>query len=190
MKHKIIAVIFCILMLAGCTNKSSQITEPVSIIQEDGTVSLDNLYFSDGKHTISNLKDQNAYDSFKKIISAQSNMNGSINENEFNSFGIKISNETEMSYVSLTEDKQVFQITISPNYAVAEETESSKKLTIAGIHLFDSYDDVINTLGKPSQEDKDEDGNVSTVTYNETEDSFLYISFKDDLVNYIAVQFN
>ena len=95
-----------------------------------------------------------------------------------------------MSYVSLTEDKQVFQITISPNYAVAEETESSKKLTIAGIHLFDSYDDVINTLGKPSQEDKDEDGNVSTVTYNETEDSFLYISFKDDLVNYIAVQFN
>ena len=68
--------------------------------------------------------------------------------------------------------------------------EPSNELTIAGIHLLDAYDDVVSTLGKPSQEDKDENGNVSIVIYNETEYSFLYISFKDNLVNYIAVQFN
>lgn len=189
MKSKILTIVFCISMLAGCANKNNQIVEPVSIVQEDGTVSLNYLYFSDGEDIISNLKDKKAYDLFKKITSDKSNMNGDIGGNEVFSFEIKSSNETELSYVSFTEDKQVYQITISPNYAAPEGTEPSKKLTIAGIHLFDSYDDVINTLGKPSQEDKDEDGNVSTIIYNETEDSFLYVSFKNGLVNYIAVQF-
>ena len=190
MKRKIVAILFCVAMLAGCANKSNQMLEPVSIVLEDGTISLNNLYFSDGKNTIHNLKDEKAFDSFKKIISNKSNMNGSIGDNDFSSFEIKSKNETEISYVSFTEDKQVFQITISPNYAAPEGMEPSNELTIAGIHLLDSYDDVVSTLGKPSQEDKDENGNVSTVIYNETEYSFLYISFKDNLVNYIAVQFN
>lgn len=190
MKQKILTILFCAAMLAGCANKNNQIIEPVSLVQEDGTISLNNLYFSDGKNTIHNLKDKKAYDLFKKITADESNMNGNIGDSEVFSFEIKSSNETELSYVSFTEDKEVFQITISPNYAAPEGTKPSRNLTIAGIHLLDLYDDVISTLGKPSQEDKDENGNVSTVIYNETEDSFLYISFKNDLVNYIAVQFN
>lgn len=189
MKRTIITILICMSMLSGCVNKDSQVSEPVSLMQEDGTVSLKDLYFSDGKNTITNLRDDKIYEKFKKIMANESDVNGNIGDYEFSGFEINSEDESEMCYVSFTEDKQVFQITISPNYSAPEGIEPSKNLTLAGVHLLDQFDDVINLLGTPSEINKDGDGKVSTVTYNETESSFLYISFDDDMVNYIAVQF-
>lgn len=185
---KMLFLIGCISLLAGCSAKerSPHIQEP--IVSEDGTVSLKNLYFSNGKDTVTDLSGNKVYEKFKHMIADSSNMGGTIDGQDILSFEVDSRNTNEMAFASFTDNKQLFQITISPNYSDTE-TEGTSELTLSGVKLQNTYDEVISIFGEPTEITKNDDGSISSVSYNETDTSFVYIGFKDEKVSYIAVQF-
>lgn len=58
---KMIVVGCCLCFLAGCSAKKDMTKEQTSVVMEDGSVSLKNLYFTNGDDIITDLSGENAY---------------------------------------------------------------------------------------------------------------------------------
>ena len=86
---KMIVVGCCLCFLAGCSAKKDMTKEQTSVVMEDGSVSLKNLYFTNGDDIITDLSGENAYKQFSKMMEKQSNASGNIGEHEFSSFMIE-----------------------------------------------------------------------------------------------------
>lgn len=182
-----ITIACCLAMVAGCSSGHSDKIEQKPLTQEDGTVSFDALYFTDGERTITDLMGKNTYEKFRKMVKDDSTFNGDINGNDFLGFMIDNSDGTEVAAISFNEDKILFQLTISPNYSLPDGTICIPEFSLSGVTLQDSYDDVVNTLGKPTEETVDNEGNVESIQYDAPDSSYVYIGFGDSQVNYIAV---
>ena len=180
----------CLCFLAGCSAKKDMTKEQTSVVMEDGSVSLKNLYFTNGDDIITDLSGENAYKQFSKMMEKQSNASGNIGEHEFSSFMIESDDTMGIACASFGEDKKLFQLTISPDYSADENAEYSKFFTLSGIRLQTStYEDVVAAFGEPSESRMDETGMPEEITYYETDETFLFIALDEGKVNYMAVQY-
>ncbi|MGR5571141.1 hypothetical protein ACP5WL_29160 [Enterocloster bolteae] len=187
---KMIVVGCCLCFLAGCSAKKDMTKEQTSVVMEDGSVSLKNLYFTNGDDIITDLSGENAYKQFSKMMEKQSNASGNIGEHEFSSFMIESDDTMGIACASFGEDKKLFQLTISPDYSADENAEYSKFFTLSGIRLQTStYEDVVAAFGEPSESRMDETGMPEEITYYETDETFLFIALDEGKVNYMAVQY-
>lgn len=187
---KMIVVGCCLCFLAGCSAKKDMTKEQTSVVMEDGSVSLKNLYFTNGDDIITDLSGENAYKQFSKMMEKQSNASGNIEEHEFSSFMIESDDTMGIACASFGEDKKLFQLTISPDYSADENAEYSKFFTLSGIRLQTStYEDVVAAFGEPSESRMDETGMPEEITYYETDETFLFIALDEGKVNYMAVQY-
>ncbi|RGO68083.1 hypothetical protein DXB08_23685 [Hungatella hathewayi] len=187
---KMIVVGCCLCFLAGCSAKKDMTKEQTSVVMEDGSVSLKNLYFTNGDDIITDLSGENAYKQFSKMMEKQSNASGNIGEHEFSSFMIESDDTMGIACASFGEDKKLFQLTISPDYSADENAEYSKFFTLSGIRLQTStYEDVVTAFGEPSESRMDETGMPEEITYYETDETFLFIALDEGKVNYMAVQY-
>lgn len=188
--RKMIVVGCCLCFLAGCSAKKDMTKEQTSVVMEDGSVSLKNLYFTNGDDIITDLSGENAYKQFSKMMEKQSNASGNIGEHEFSSFMIESDDTMGIACASFGEDKKLFQLTISPDYSADENAEYSKFFTLSGIRLQTStYEDVVTAFGEPSESRMDETGMPEEITYYETDETFLFIALDEGKVNYMAVQY-
>ena len=184
---KMIVVGCCLCFLAGCSAKKDMTKEQTSVVMEDGSVSLKNLYFTNGDDIITDLSGENAYKQFSKMMEKQSNASGNIGEHEFSSFMIESDDTMGIACASFGEDKKLFQLTISPDYSADENAEYSKFFTLSGIRLQTStYEDVVAAFGEPSESRMDETGMPEEITYYETDETFLFIALDEGKVNYMA----
>ena len=187
---KMIVVGCCLCFLAGCSAKKDMTKEQTSVVMGDGSVSLKNLYFTNGDDIITDLSGENAYKQFSKMMEKQSNASGNIGEHEFSSFMIESDDTMGIACASFGEDKKLFQLTISPDYSADENAEYSKFFTLSGIRLQTStYEDVVAAFGEPSESRMDETGMPEEITYYETDETFLFIALDEGKVNYMAVQY-
>ena len=187
---KMIVVGCCLCFLAGCSAKKDMTKEQTSVVMEDGSVSLKNLYFTNGDDIITDLSGENAYKQFSKMMEKQSNASGNIGEHEFSSFMIESDDTMGIACASFGEDKKLFQLTISPDYSADENAEYSKFFTLSGIRLQTStYEDVVAAFGEPSESRMDETGMPEEITYYETDETFLFIALDEGKVDYMAVQY-
>lgn len=187
---KMIVVGCCLCFLAGCSAKKDMTKEQTSVVMEDGSVPLKNLYFTNGDDIITDLSGENAYKQFSKMMEKQSNASGNIGEHEFSSFMIESDDTMGIACASFGEDKKLFQLTISPDYSADENAEYSKFFTLSGIRLQTStYEDVVAAFGEPSESRMDETGMPEEITYYETDETFLFIALDEGKVNYMAVQY-
>ena len=187
---KMIVVGCCLCFLAGCSAKKDMTKEQTSVVMEDGSVSLKDLYFTNGDDIITDLSGENAYKQFSKMMEKQSNASGNIGEHEFSSFMIESDDTMGIACASFGEDKKLFQLTISPDYSADENAEYSKFFTLSGIRLQTStYEDVVAAFGEPSESRMDETGMPEEITYYETDETFLFIALDEGKVNYMAVQY-
>lgn len=187
---KMIVVGCCLCFLAGCSAKKDMTKEQTSVVMEDGSVSLKNLYFTNGDDIITDLSGENAYKQFSKMMEKQSNASGNIGKHEFSSFMIESDDTMGIACASFGEDKKLFQLTISPDYSADENAEYSKFFTLSGIRLQTStYEDVVAAFGEPSESRMDETGMPEEITYYETDETFLFIALDEGKVNYMAVQY-
>lgn len=125
---KMIVVGCCLCFLAGCSAKKDMTKEQTSVVMEDGSVSLKNLYFTNGDDIITDLSGENAYKQFSKMMEKQSNASGNIGEHEFSSFMIESDDTMGIACASFGEDKKLFQLTISPDYSADEKLNTANSL--------------------------------------------------------------